>query len=49
MKAITNCVNKFLIPNSFSDKLINLLYKMIEPDENIRYDFEDLSKELSKF
>ena len=49
MKAITNCVNKFLIQNYFSDKLINLLYKMIEPDENIRYDFEDLSKELSKF
>ena len=49
MKAIVNCINKFLIPNTFSQKLINLLYKMIEPNEDLRFDFEDLSNELTKF
>ena len=49
MKSIINCINKFLIPNTFSQKLINLLYKMIEPNEDLRYDFEDLSNELSNF
>ena len=49
MKSIINCINKFLIPKTFSQKLINLLYKMIEPNEDLRYDFEDLSNELSNF
>ena len=49
MRSITNCINKFLIPNTFSKKLINLVYKMIEPNEDLRYDFEDLSNELNNF
>ena len=48
-KSIINCINKFLIPNTFSKKLINLVYKMIEPNEDLRYDFEDLSNELKNF
>ena len=49
MKSIINCINKFLMPNTFSEKLINLVYKMIEPNEDLRFDFEDLSNELKKY
>ena len=49
MKSIINCIKKFLMPNAFSEKLINLVYKMIEPNEDLRFDFEDLSNELKKY
>ena len=49
MKAINNCINKFLISNNYSKKLINLVYKMIEPNEDLRFDFEDLANELKKY
>ena len=48
MRSIINCINKFLITNNYSKKLINLVYKMIEPNEDLRYDFEDLANELNK-
>ena len=48
MKSITNCINKFLISNNYSKKLIDLVYKMIEPNEDLRFDFEDLANELDK-
>ena len=32
----------------YSDKLMNIIYKMIEPNEDDRFDFEDLSMELKK-
>ena len=46
MKSMINCINKFLIPNLYSKKLIDLIYNMIEPNEDLRYDFEDISNEL---
>ena len=46
MKSMINCINKFLIPNLYSKKLIDLVYNMIEPNEDLRYDFEDISNEL---
>ena len=49
MKSIINCINKYIMPNLFSNKLINLIYKMIEPNEDLRYDFEYLSNELQLF
>ena len=49
MKSIINCINKYIMPNLFSNKLINLIYKMIEPNEDSRYDFEYLSNELKLF
>ena len=48
MKSIISNVNKFIVNNKYSDKLINIVYKMIEPSEDLRYDFEDLSNELEK-
>ena len=49
MKSIINCINKYIMPNLFSNNLINLIYKMIEPNEDLRYDFEYLSNELKLF
>ena len=48
MKSIISNINKFIAKNKYSDKLINIVYKMIEPSEDLRYDFEDLSLELEK-
>ena len=48
MKSIISNINKFIVKNKYSDKLINIVYKMIEPTEDLRYDFEDLSLELEK-
>ena len=49
MKTIIANINKYIVKNKYSDKLINLIYKMIDPDEDSRFDFEDLSLELEKF
>ena len=49
MKSIINCLNKNINKNIFSEQMMNLIYKMIEPNEDLRYNFEDLSNELSKF
>ena len=48
MKTIKNNINKYIAQKNYSEKLINLIYKMVEPDEDLRCDFEDLSVELQK-
>ena len=48
MRSIRTTVNKYIIKNKYSDKLMNIIYKMIDPNEDERYDFEDLSIELNE-
>ena len=48
MRSIKSCVNKYLVNHQYSDKLMNIIYKMIEPNEDQRLDFEDLLEELDK-
>ena len=47
MKMIVNSINKDLKDKNYSDKLIQIIYKMIEIDENKRYDFIELEKDLN--
>ena len=51
MKIIINSINKdmgsSLIKKNYSEKLMKLIFKMIEVDENKRYDFIELEKELN--
>ena len=46
LRGVISSINKFIMKNKYSDKLMNLIYKMIEPNEDDRIDFEDLSIEL---
>ena len=48
LRGVINEINKFNINNRYSDKFMKLIYGMIEPNEEIRYDFEDVSFELNK-
>ena len=48
LRGVINEINKFNINNRYSDKFMKLIYGMIEPNEEIRYDFEDVSLELNK-
>ena len=48
MKSIIATINKYIDKNKYSEKLINIVYKMIDPNEDSRFDFEDLSIELEK-
>ena len=48
LRSVINEINKFNINNRYSDKFMKLIYGMIEPNEEIRYDFEDVSFELNK-
>ena len=48
MRSIITSINKYIMKNKYSDKLMNIIYKMIEPNEDERFDFEDLSIELNK-
>ena len=48
MKSIISHISKYMIANKYSDKLINIVYKMIEPNEDLRYGFEDLNYVLDK-
>jgi serine/threonine protein kinase len=48
MNSIKNILAKFLDKNKYSDKLIEIIYKMIDLEEINRFDFEELEKELSK-
>ena len=48
MKSIISSISKYIAKNKYSEKLINIVYKMIEPNEDLRFDFEDLSVELEK-
>ena len=49
MRSIISSINKYIIKSKYSDKIMNLIYKMIDPNESERFDFEDLSLELQKF
>ena len=46
MKNIKNAIYRYLDKNRYSDKLIKVILRMIDLDENIRYDFDELEKEL---
>ena len=48
IRSVISSVNKYIMKNKYSDKLMNIIYKMIEPNEDDRFDFEDLSIELDK-
>jgi hypothetical protein len=48
MKSIMTNVNKYIAQNKYSEKLMNIIFKMIEPNEDLRFDFEDLAIELDK-
>ena len=45
-KIINIILHKYLKKN-YSEKFIYILYKMLEIDENKRYDFHDLIKEIT--
>ena len=49
MKIIINSINRDLESGKYiySDKLMQIIFKMIETDENKRYDFIELEKELN--
>ena len=49
MNNIKNILEKFLDTNKYSDKLIKIVYKMIDLDENKRFDFNELENELTQF
>ena len=49
MKLIINSIYKDMGKKVFSDKLMKIIFKMIEVDENKRIDFIELEKELSNF
>ena len=48
MRSIIACIDKHIVHHLYSDKLMKLIYKMIEPNEDQRIDFEDLMEELNK-
>ena len=48
IKTVMNAVNKFHVKNRYSENLMKMLFKMIEPNENKRYDFEELNNDLNK-
>jgi len=48
MKSIMTNINKYIAQNKYSEKLMNIIFKMIEPNEDLRFDFEDLAIELDK-
>ena len=47
MKIIINSIKKDMGKRIYSEKLMKIIYKMIEIDENKRYDFIELEKELN--
>ena len=46
MQNIKNIINKFLDKTKYSNKLMQIIYQMIDLDEDKRFDFEQLEKEL---
>ena len=47
MKIIINSIHKDMGKRTYSDKLMKIIFKMIEVDENKRLDFIELEKELN--
>ena len=48
LKSVIDIINKYNINNKYSEEFMKLLYGMIEPNEETRFDFEDLYSELNK-
>ena len=48
MKSVITNIEKYIAHSKYSDKLMNIIYKMVDTDEDLRFDFEDLSNELEK-
>ena len=49
MKNVINIVKKFGIDKKYSNKFMNIIYNMIQIDENNRMDFVELYKEVNNF
>ena len=50
IKDVINIINKFNVnvDGKYSEKFMKIIYGMIEPNEEIRFDFEDLFLELNR-
>ena len=48
LQSVINIINKYNVNNRYSEEFMKLIYGMIEPNEEIRFDFEDLYSELNK-
>jgi hypothetical protein len=48
MVDVFSIIKRFWIEYKYSTKFLNIIYKMIETDENKRVDFIDLENELNK-
>ena len=48
MKNVINIVKKFGLDKKYSNKFMNIIYNMIEIDENKRWDFIELFNEINK-
>ena len=47
MHDVFSVITKFGIEKKYSEKFMNIIYKMIQTDENKRYDFIELNEELN--
>jgi hypothetical protein len=48
MNDIISIIKKFGLEDKYSNEFINVIYKMIQIDENKRYDFIELSQDINK-
>ena len=48
MVSVANIVKKFGLNEKYSEKFMNIIYKMIHIDENKRLDFIELFDEINK-
>ena len=46
---VESIMNKFGFDNKYSKKFMDIIYKMIQTDENKRYDFIELNEEINKY
>ena len=46
---VLSIIKRFGIENKYSEKFMNIIYKMIQTDENKRCDFFELYEEINKF
>ena len=49
MKKVVNSIDKYFNKSLFSDKLYRLIINMIETDENKRYGFKEINRELKNW
>ena len=48
MNTIISSIKKFGLEDKYSNKFMNIIYKMIQIDENKRYNFLELNEEINK-